>query len=195
MNDYKPNVPKNGAVEKKKVEKVVTGQVKVKKKSGIVKLADIFLPGDVQDVKSYILVDVLIPAIKKAFYDIVTDGANMLIYGGTNKSKRPASNVSYRNFYDRRDDRGGTDNNRTRTGYSYDDITIESRAEADEVLSQMNELIELYGVVSVADLYDLVGKSHQYTDNKYGWTNINSAEPIRVRDGWMLKLPKALPIN
>ena len=53
----------------------------------------------------------------------------------------------------------------------------------------------MYGTVSVADLYDLVGISGNYTDNKYGWTNIRNAEPIRVRDGYMLKLPKALPLN
>lgn len=59
----------------------------------------------------------------------------------------------------------------------------------------MDELIDTYGNVSVADLYDLVGKSCEYTDQKYGWTNIRNAEPIRVRDGYMLKLPKATPIK
>jgi hypothetical protein len=50
-------------------------------------------------------------------------------------------------------------------------------------------------LVSVADLYDLVGVTGNYTDNKYGWTDIRSASVIRVRDGYMLKLPKALPLN
>ena len=59
----------------------------------------------------------------------------------------------------------------------------------------MDELIETYGIVSVADLYDLVGKSCNYTDNKYGWTNIRNAEPVRVRDGYLLKMPKAGPID
>lgn len=60
----------------------------------------------------------------------------------------------------------------------------------------MDELIDMYGVVSVADLYDLVGITGNYTDNKYGWTNIRNAEPVRAMGGgYMLKLPKALPIN
>ena len=59
----------------------------------------------------------------------------------------------------------------------------------------MDELIDTYGNVSVADLYDLVGKSSEYTDNKYGWTNLRNAEPVRVRDGYMLKLPKPGPID
>ena len=77
--------------------------------------------------------------------------------------------------------------------YSGNDLY--SEGEAEDVLSRMDELIDTYGVVSVADLYDLVGISCNYTDNKYGWTNLRNAEPVRVRDGYMLKLPKALPID
>ena len=77
--------------------------------------------------------------------------------------------------------------------YSGNDLY--SEGEAEDVLSRMDELIDTYGVVSVADLYDLVGISCNYTDNKYGWTNIRNVEPIRVRDGYMLKLPKAMPID
>lgn len=75
------------------------------------------------------------------------------------------------------------------------DIILETREEAEVVLKRMNEIIEAYGVVSVADLCDLVGVSCNYMDNKYGWTNIRNAEPIGVRGGYMLKLPKALPIK
>ena len=59
----------------------------------------------------------------------------------------------------------------------------------------MDELIDTYGIVSVPDIYDLVGISGNYTDNKYGWTNLRNAEPVRVGDGYMLKLPKPGPIN
>ena len=50
-------------------------------------------------------------------------------------------------------------------------------------------------MVSVMDLYDLVGITGQYTDNKYGWTNLRNAEPVRTRDGYMLKLPRAIPLK
>jgi hypothetical protein len=41
----------------------------------------------------------------------------------------------------------------------------------------------------------LVGITGNYTDNKYGWTDIRSASVNRTRDGYALKLPKALPLN
>ena len=58
--DYKPNShkykeeQKNLPAERKKVEKVVTGKVKTKKKSEASKLKDVFISEDVSNVKSYI---------------------------------------------------------------------------------------------------------------------------------------------
>lgn len=187
--------------EKKQVTKVVKGAVKTKKKNEMTKLGDMFISEDAPKVKSYILMEVLVPAIKKAIHDIVTNGADMILYGegGQNKKRTYASTVSYRDYYDN----GGRSASRfdepqrarTRSGYNFDDIILETRGEAEEVLSSMDELIETYGSVSVADMYDLVGVSCEYTDNKYGWTNIRNAEPVRVRNGYMLKLPRALPLN
>ena len=200
---YQPNSHKFKEEKKsnnttdKKIEKVIKGTAKVKKKSELGKFKDIFISDDAKNVKQYVFLDVLVPAIKKAVSDIVTDGISMILYGETGHGKKSstASRVSYRSYYDdRRDDRCYSEN-RTRTGYSYDDIILDSRGEAEEVLSRMDELIDTYSMVSVADLYDLIGVTGNYTDNKYGWTNIRNAEVVRVREGYLLKLPKALPIN
>lgn len=198
MEDYKANSHRSKEEQKlpeKKVQPVVKGKV-TKKKNNVRKLTDTFVSEDIQNVKSYVLMDVLVPAIKKAVSDIVTNGIDMLLYGETGRSNRKsnASTVSYRSYYDnRRDDRYSS--SRTRTGYSYDDVILETRGEAEDVLTRMDELIDTYGSVSVADMYDLVGMSCNYTDNKYGWTNLRNAEPVRVRDGYLLKMPKATPID
>ena len=184
--------------EKKQITKVTKGAVKTKKKNEMPKLGDMFISEDASKVKSYILMDVLVPTIKKAISDIVKNGVHMILYGevGQSNKRTYASTVSYRDYYDnggrgasRFDD---TPRARTRVGYNFDDIILETRGEAEEVLSSMDELIETYGSVSVADMYDLVGISCEYTDNKYGWKNIRTAEPVRVRGGYMLKLPRAL---
>mgnify|MGYP001416152967 FL=1 len=203
MEEYKPNShkykedQKRSTLEKKKVEKVIAGTVKSKKKSEIRKFTDVFISEDIDNVKSYILLDVLIPAIKKAISDIVTNGIDMILYGETGKTKSysTASKISYRSYYDGRNGRRDYSTIRTKIGYNYDDIILDNRGEAEDVLLRMDELISTYGLVSVADLYDLVGITGNYTDNKYGWTDIRSASVIRVRDGYMLKLPKALPLD
>ena len=197
MEEYKSNSHKSKELTKnettKKVVKPIAQATKKKKNA----LAETFISEDASNIKSYILMDVLVPAIKKAVIDIVTDGISMLFYGdtshGNRRSSTSASYISYNRYSDRdrRDDR--TSYGRSR--YSYDDIILQSRGEAEEVLDRMSEMIGTYGIVSVADMYDLVGIATNYTDNKYGSTNLRNAEPIRVSNGYMLKLPKAGPID
>ena len=200
VENYKPNNSKPvNREDRPKIEKVVKGTVKTKKKSELNKFADIFIAEDVENVKSYIFMDLIVPGIKKILFDIITDGADMFLFGGNGRHRKntPSSSVSYRSYYDQRDDRKYSDNRpKARSRYEREDIVLDSRGEAEEVLERMSELIDTYGMVTVADLYDLIGKSCEYTDNKYGWTNIRNAEAVRTRDGgYMLKLPKALPIS
>lgn len=203
--DYKPNSFKSKEERNetsepvKKVEKVITGNVKTKKKGEMQKLANVFISEDISNVKSYVFMDVLVPAIKKAVFDIITDGLDMILYGGEGRRKKTlnAEKVSYRSYYNRKneDDRK-YDRTRERTVYSYDEVIFDSRSEAEEVLERMDELITEYKMVTVSDLYDLVGISGKYTDCKYGWTNLRNVEPIRVRDGgYMLNLPKPRPLD
>ena len=135
------------------------------------------------------------PAIKKLIYDIVNDGASMLLFGNTSSGRKKTigSNVSYRQFYDSKvEDHRPVSSSR----FDYDDLIFESRGEAEAALSKMDEVIDVYGTVSVADLYDMCELTAPYTSNKYGWSNIQTAEVARLRDGgYVLKLPRALPIS
>lgn len=187
--------------EKPRAQKVINGQVMTKKKSGIKKFAESFIAEDMPKVKNYIISDVLIPSFKKAVSDIIRNGIDLILYGETNKnrSSMPGSKVSYRSYYDNPNiGRGYDDRNRVRTvgNLDYDDIVLENRGDAELVLTQMDELIQTYGFVTIADLYDIVGIStNNHCANNYGWTNLSTASPIRTRDGYLLKLPRALPIN
>lgn len=199
--NYKPNSHKYKQEQKqakeKNVEKVVKGKVKVKKKNSLQKMTRSIIAEDAESVKSYVLIDVILPAVKKAIYDTVVGGAEMFLFGekGYNKKSSGASKISYTNYYD--GGRKSTTASRIRSGnyYDFDDIFVESRGEAEDVLNRMDELLEIYKVVSVADFYDLLGVTCDYTDNKYGWTHLKNAEIIRTRDGYKFKMPKVSPID
>ena len=185
------------ALTEKKVEKVITGMARTKKKSEIRKFTDVFISEDVNNVKSYILMDVLVPAIKKAISDIVTNGVDMILYGeaGSNKKRSTVSKISYNKMFD--DPRSSRiHSERGRTGLDYDVLIFDSRGDAEAVLSALEDIIAQFGVASVGDLYDLAQVSTtNYAINKYGWSDLRSAEVIRARDGYMIKLPRALPLN
>lgn len=181
----------------RKLEKVVNGETKTRKKSEVKKFANIFVPEDAENIKSYILTDVIVPGIKNAIADVVST----MLFGepghiGRNGGNR-GSKISYQKYYrDDRDDRRDYGRPRSAAGFDYDDILFETRGDADLVLDQLESCIANYGIASVADLYDLAGITcRSYTANKYGWTDIRSAKVVRTRDGYILQLPRTVQIN
>lgn len=187
--------PKTGAVKKtevadKKVEKVVQGTAKVKKKSETKKFLDIFLAEDLDRVKSYILHDVVVPGVKKALEE--TFQAILWGEGRRSSGNAPASKINYGSYYANSNNRA---NNRTRDSYGFENVTFDSRGDAEQVLDCMNDLIGRYQIASVADLYDLCGITCEYTDYKYGWTDLRGADILRDRGAFFIKMPKPMPID
>ena len=138
--------------------------------------------------------DVLVPSIKKALSDIVKDGIDMILYGDKRSGNRSnSSRVSYRDYSS---GSGRRENNRsTRTNYDFADLVYNTRSEAESVLASMDEIMDTYNVVTVADMYDLSGVTCNYTDNKYGWMNISNAQVIHGRDGYIIKMPRVVSID
>lgn len=187
--------------ERKALDKVVVGSVKKQKRSLSKKLAETFLEDDTKSVGSYIFHDVLIPALKATISDMVGGGIEMLLFGerrGRNTRRDGnRSYTSYGSYYratDRDKDRDRSparDISRTgRARHDFDEIILETRGEAEEVLSHLVDLTIDYGMASVADLYDLVGITSNFTDNKYGWTDLRNASVSRVRGGYLINLPR-----
>lgn len=59
----------------------------------------------------------------------------------------------------------------------------------------MIDALATYNCVSVADLYDLVGMTSNYTDNKYGWYDLRTAYIQGVSGGYVIRLPKPVVLN
>ncbi len=198
MEEYKSNSNKSreAAVTQpeKRVEKVVSGNTRVKKRSGIQKFADIFVPEDVGDIKSYIVTTVIIPAIKKA----IMDAMDMFLYGegGSQRKAGSASKVSYRSYYEKNQDRRDARPTRA-NAFDYDNIIFDSRGDAEACLDAMYDILSTYPTVSVADLYDLADMppTNNYMLNRYGWVDLSGSAVVRTRDGYILKLPRAVPLN
>lgn len=190
-------------LESKKIEKIVKGKVVKKRKNFFEKTAEVFIGEDVDNVGSYILYDVLIPAAKNTLSDMVGTGIEMLLFGEAKRGSRTSrdkgkSYVSYSSYYDRREpirDQKRVPSRQNSSRHNFDDIILDNRGEAEEVLSRLLDLIEDYEVATVADLYDLVGITSEFTDNKWGWTNLNTATVNRVRDGYLISLPRPMVLD
>ena len=203
MEDYKPNSYKSKEqpqpIVEKKVEKVTTGKVVTKKKSGIAKAAEMFFAEDIRSVKRYVIMEVLLPALKRTFLDMVNNGADMLVNGEITRSRSntPGSKVSYRSYYDRRDEPARVRrDSRYGSAYDYDELVFETRGDAERVLATLDEIMDTYKMVKVADLYDASGRTPSSVMFNYGWTDIHTASVVRTVDGYyMIRLPRALPLD
>jgi hypothetical protein len=188
--------------EDKKIEKVVTGEVSRRKKPLGKRFAETMFGTDGKGVVQYIVLDILIPATKDLIADVVTQGIERSLFGEARSSSRrtgsrPTSSIGHVNYsrYSASPLAGRRDeprelSRRARSTHEFDEITLATRTEAEEVLNRMDQLIEKYETVSVADLYELLGVTSSYTDEKWGWVDLREATIRRVRDGYLLDLPK-----
>jgi hypothetical protein len=190
---YKAEVKANKTTEDtKRVTKVVKGKMNDKKRSERSKF--------VSEMCGHLFTEIFVPAAKSFVWDAARDGLSMILFGEVKHTgNRPnASRVSYSSYYnDPRDSqRYSAPAPKARRGYEYDDIIFDNKGDAELVLDTMVETIERYGHVTILDLYDLADlTAPTHTSNRYGWTNLRSAETVRVRDGYILKLPKAVVID
>lgn len=195
-------------IEGKKTEKVVTGKVIRQKKGLGKKIAETFLEDDTRTVGSYIFHDVLIPAAKSMICDMVGWGgiAEMMLFGTTKGSRTvrqggksftsygSCSTASYRGVAN--DSKGRELSRINRARHNFDEIVLETRGDAEEVLSLLVDYTIDYQQATVADLYDLVGVEGNFTDEKYGWTDLRSASVTRGRKGgYILNLPRPQPLD
>lgn len=203
LEDLKPNSHKSreenlDLQQPKKIEKVINGPVIERKKPITNRFAEAFFDGDFKTAASFAFVDVLFPAIKRGIADTFQNLIEMMLFGSPRPrgSKGGSERVSYSSYY-KSDSRGnrGDDNVDHYSGYDYRDIILSSRGEAEEVLDVLTGAIEEYGQATVSDLYDAVGITGTFADNKYGWTNLSSARVRMTRKGYLVELPRALPID
>lgn len=196
MEQYRGNSDRSKREpERQKLEKVVSGEVKTRKKGA----AESFISSEPKSVFTNVVADVLIPAAKKTIMDMVNNGLSMLLYGETGRISRPSnpvSRISYRDDYG--NFRQRSDMSRTsRTAYEYENIVFPTRGDAEATLSAMEDIIDRYGEVTLAAFYELVDKPDliRHTDCKYGWRDLSMAYSDKVRDGYILRLPRMRPLD
>ena len=73
------------------------------------------------------------------------------------------------------------------------EIVFEHRNNALVALSNLKDIFDRYGVVSVGDLYDEAAIKCDYTCSRFGWKDydaIHNAKVVKVKGGYMIDLPE-----
>lgn len=188
------------SVEKNVEEKkVIKGSVKVKKKSPILLFANKLgiIPDDIEDVKSYIIHEQLIPSFKVLLSDVI----QTLIFGESGYRGRGGPRRNGDIAYNRAFDNKNYSNSYQRpsgSAFAYDDLSFESKFDAERVLSALQSDMERYGLVRLADLYEYAGTTCPYTYMRFGWDipdDVMRARVQRERIGYVITLPSPVDIS
>lgn len=202
MEEFKGNSNRSKEEAEDRVEKrpVVKGRVTVKKDTIGKKFSDVFLSDTVDNVKNYLLFDVIVPAVKDLVVDMISNGTNMLVYGNSSarsSRKRSGEKTSYTSYY--RCSNKDKEEHRpvVRDRYGLKEIIFESRGDAKEVMDMLKELLDKFKIVSIADYYEISNAADllDHTDRRYGWYELDDMSVIRDRDGYKIKLPRPEPLD
>lgn len=186
--------------EKERPAKAIAGDAKVRKKGLVSRLSENWFSDDIGTVVNYVVMDVLLPAAKNMVSDAVSQGIERMLFGDARpRSSRPG----YTNYGARSSTPAGGRvvdprpplSRQARANHDFSDIILTTRTDAENTLERLRDIIQEYRMATVADLYDLVGLTGVFTDNKWGWEDLRSASIRPVRGGYILNLPRTIALD
>jgi len=184
-------------VESKVRAPVVQGRSIKKKKTIGERFATTVYSQESKNIIDYVLYDVLIPATKATIMEMINSALDIKFYGTDNRRdrrdrSRSTGYVSYSSYSsspkERKPERREV---LSRHPQKFEDVVMDSRSDAQIVLDSMAELVDAYGVCTVAEYYDFAGVNSEWTDHKYGWDNLSTAVVRKIREGYIIDLPRA----
>jgi hypothetical protein len=187
--------------EDKNIKRVTRSDPIRRKKSLGRKFKEVFFGGDARSTGQYVIYSVLIPAAKDMIIEAGREGVEKLVRGESYRRRSspmsgPKGYVSYNRPMDRRGlpEPSRPLSSRARARHDFDEIVLETRTEAEEVIERLFDIVSRYDSVTVSDLYELVGVRSTHVDHKWGWTDLRGAGVLRVKDGYLLELPDIQPL-
>ena len=187
----------------KPAEKIIKGSVIRQKPSLGKRLRSMFF-AEVEDDKNiidYVVGEIMVPALKDMIMDSFQEGMNRTFYGNSRSSRRSrisstttSNHTPYHRMSSPNRDRP-IPIRRVRTGYDFNEIILETRADAIDVIEKLRADIERYQIVSVRELYEAVGETFSPTDNNFGWDDLSTASVRHTNSGYLLVLPQPEPIE
>lgn len=205
--DFPPNseASKLGRTDDKNITRVTSGDAVRRKRSLRKQFLGTFIAGTPKAAFSYVLMDVLLPAAQDMVAEAFGQFGEKLFRGasrrhssgGSTPYSGPTGFVQYnrQTTASRLTGPQRAMSRQARAQHNFDEIVLESRAEAEAVIDRLFDLVRQYDTASVADLYELVGFPSAHTDHKWGWTNLSGAGVSRVRGGYLLDLPDPHPLD
>lgn len=174
-----------------------------KKESEITKILGWFLSENLSGRD--IIEEIIKPSIKSFLLDSTIKIAKRCFSSGNRPSGTTSSSIkpTYSRMYNAEsrvpfeEDRPRYSGGYVRSNsiYAFENLTFEDKADAENVLHSLIDIVERDEFVTVARFYELSGQKGKYTDARYGWTNLNGVDIVEDDGGWYIKFPRIQPIT
>lgn len=200
-NSHKEREQKTVEVEPKEpVQKIIEGKVVTRKQAWWKRATRSLVADDIQNIRGYLLTDIVLPTARNFIRDIVVASTDRALYGSSRVNRDGprfglGGNVGgIRTKYDQMSTARPMSRDAQRR-HDFDEVVLDSNSEAVEVVEALISRVMRYGAASVADLYDLVGVTGSFADQKWGWTDLSTADVRPSRGGFLLDLPQPEPLR
>lgn len=188
-----PEFPSNSynQRERKKLDPVVSGRVSVHKDGVAGKL----IRFGVKTACEKVLSNVVAPTLKDLFVETVSELVANIVYGGASSARPPQNNRGYIDYSStsRRHTKPLHDHHEQNS--SYRNVKFDKREDALRVLETLRCVLEDYGWATVSDFNELTGITGQYTDHKWGWSDLDDVDIRYVRQKYVLVMPPPEPVK
>ena len=208
MPEYPSNSHNRREKEKKKhYDKMVNGEVEVRKKPLGRKFAETMFNTDARYVKDHVIQDIIIPSIQEFIFNGLHDFIDTVFKSGDSSRSYSRSSGGSRTSYEKyyyKSGSGSSSNSKPtfdqplrnpNDAYEY---LFDDRGEADRTLEEMRSIIDEFGKVTLNDYYEMIGQTSKLgsaTDADFGWTNLNGVTISTVRGSnrerkYVINLPR-----
>ena len=199
--------------ERRKLEDV-GGRSKKMKKSFSRRLFENFIADDVtkDDIRSFIIKDVVVPMIQDAIMDSINGALGMMfgigiVRSGSSRKTSSGGKIRYGGYFNSGESKKSKSSVRETRREARVDFEIQmkdSKQKALDIMRDFEEYLDEYPDegLSYADYYDAFGVTTEHTDNKFGWYDLTGMHLERVPrafqdedtgryiDGWAVVMPR-----
>lgn len=220
MSKPEPNVPmreefpSNSHTEKEEKSKErpkneVVAKATIRKSNPLKQTAKAIFVEDASSVGMFVLSQVVLPSLKQLIYDIGVGGLGRALFndGVPNRKGGSTGRIGFTDYNSASRRRADLDpavrSERTmskgaRSNFDFTELVWPDRASALNVIIKLRDILDFYGVVSVADLYEISEISASYTDKNWGWNELEQLRDATVsatRDGFIINIAEPISLQ
>lgn len=177
---------------RKKADAIANGKLVDSKPSALRGFKDEIIKSDFHSIASAVISEIIVPKAIDLISNAFESGLHMLFHGDLKGYKSRSSNNGRRD-YTVYSNSGNARMVRSEynTSVDYRDIKVDNLESAKDIVMKLEEIIDGYDEVSIADLYAIANIRHDNPEfDEWGWRYLKKSPIVKSGNYYLIKMPK-----